>query len=44
MDTSLRDGENGVLWSTMKYVIVAHSHPPCGRRYSDSKQRRVNLL
>jgi len=24
-------------------VIVAHSHPPCGRRYSDStKQRRVN--
>jgi len=33
-DTSLRYGEkNGVLWSTMKYVIAAHSHPPCGRRY-----------
>jgi len=26
-------------------VIVAHSYPPCGRRYSDStKQHRVNLL
>jgi len=26
----------------MKYVIVAHSHPPCGRRYCNStKQRRV---
>jgi len=26
-------------------MIVAHSHPPYGRRYSDStKQRRVNLL
>jgi len=21
--------KNGVLWSTMKYVIVAHSQPPC---------------
>ena len=37
--------KNGVLWSTNKYVIAAHSQPPCGRRYSDStKQRRVNLL
>ena len=31
--------------STTKYVSAAHSHPPCGRRYSDStKQRRVNFL
>jgi len=29
----------------MNYAIAAHSHTPCGRRYSDStKQRRVNLL
>jgi len=37
--------KNGLLCSTTKYVIAAHSHPPCGRRYSDStKQRRINLL
>jgi len=29
----------------MKYVIAAHSHPPCGWRYCDStKQHGVNLL
>jgi len=33
------------LWSTNKYVIAAHLHPPCGQMYSDStKQHRVNLL
>jgi len=30
MDTPPRDAERyGVLWSTMNYVIAAHSHPPC---------------
>jgi len=30
IDTYLRDGENDVLLFTMKYVIAAHLHPPCG--------------
>jgi len=32
--------KNGVLWSTMKYMTMAHSHPPCGRRSSNSTKRR----
>jgi len=27
--SSIRQWKNGVLWSTMKYMIAAHSHPPC---------------
>jgi len=36
MDASLRDGEKWYIWPTNKYVIATHSHPPCGRRYSNS--------
>jgi len=25
----MRHLKNGVLWSTMKYMIAVHSHPPC---------------